>query len=155
MFGNTNQNKKNQKGSVDKKKDIMSAFFKSKDGKQMLQLLQQFDIEQAFIDEKFISPNVPFPHQNKVFNKLSMPFPACNHLSDLSILNKLYPGLSSKQSVKFLPLGETSENVNNNDINKQESLLDTINKIKNKVKSENEDNKNPTDLYNDQNSFEK
>ena len=150
MFRHTNQNKKNQKGSVNKKKDIMLNFFKSKDGKQRV---RQFAMKQAFIDKKFISQNVLFPHQNKVFNKLSMPFPACNHLSilNLSILNKVWPGLSSKQSVKFLPLGETSQNVNNDDINKKESLLDTINKSK----STNEEDKNPTDLYNDQNLFEK
>ena len=50
-----------------------------------------------------------------------------------------------------MPLGETSQNVNNDDINKKESLLDTINKSK----STNEEDKNPTELYNDQNLFEK
>lgn len=73
MFRHKNQNKKNQKGSVDKKKDIMLNFFKSKDGKQRV---RQFAIKQEFIDEKFISQNVLFLHQNKFFNTLSMPFPA-------------------------------------------------------------------------------
>ena len=154
MFGNTNQNKKNQKGSVDKKKDIMLNFLKSKDGKQ---IVQQFAMKQAFIDEKFISQNVLFPTQNTFFNMFSIPFEACKHLStfNLSTLKNVWPGLNSEQSVKLLPAGETPENTNNSGINKKESLLDTINKIKNKVKSENEDNKNPTDFYNDQNSFEK
>ncbi len=154
MFGNTNRNKEDKKKTVGNEEDVVLDFFKNKDGKQRV---QQFAIKQAFIDEKFISQNVLSLHQNKFFDTLSMLFPACNHLSilNLSILNKVWPGLSNEQSVQFLPLGETSENVNNSGINKKESLLDTINKIKNKVKSENEDNKNPTDLYNDQNLFEK
>ena len=154
MFGNTNQNKKNQKEIVKQKKDIMSAFFKSKDGKQRV---QQFAIKQAFIDERFILQNICSVNQNKSVLDMCLPFKACNHLSklDLSILNMVWPGLNSGQSVKLLPLGATSENANNNDINKKASLIETANKIKNKIENEKESDKDQTNLHNNQNSFEK
>ena len=154
MFGNTNQNKKNHKEIVEQKKDIMLAFFKSKDGKQRV---EQMVLNQTLINERLISQNICLANQNKSVLDMCLPFKACNHLSKLylSILNMVWPGLNSGQSVKLLPLGETSENANNNDINKKASLIETANKIKNKIENEKESDKDQTNLHNDPNSFEK
>ena len=45
MFGNTNQNKKNQKGSVDKKKDIMLNYDYLKDSSYKLRENDTFSIK--------------------------------------------------------------------------------------------------------------
>ena len=154
MFGNTNQNKKNQKESEDKGKNTLLAVFNSKDGKSMI---QQMASNQALIGEKIISQDIFLANQNKSVLDMCLSFKACNHLSklDLSIFNMVWPGLNSGQSVKLLPLGATSENANNNDINKKASLIETANKIKNKIENEKESDKDQTNLHNDPSSFEK
>ena len=151
---------KEQKKGLEKKEDIVSDFFKCKCGKQMV---QQFDINQAFVDEKFISQNVFSLNQNKL-SGIFLSFIAYNQLSSLdllstSTLNKVWLESNSRQSVKHLlpgkVQGEAQENINDNNIDEKNSVLDAINKIKDEMESENGDNKSQTDFYDGQNSFEK
>lgn len=153
MFGNIKQNKKDQKEGLEKKEDVVLDFFGSDFGKQ---IAQQMDSNQAFIDERFMPQNGLFSNHNKLLD-MFLSFQACNRLSklDLSTLNKLWPGLNSGQSVKLLTSDESRENINDNNIGEKNSILDAINKIKNKIESEDGDNKNQTNFYDDKNLLEK